>query len=153
MAIPSPLAVEVCARDDDVTLLGRTLFVEGRGEPWWGKVGIAFVVTNRRDTAGRWPRSIRGVVLQRFQFSGFGDGPHLQAGLDPEATGPADQRAWGECLRAASAVLCDRVPDPTKGANHYLTDALFRSAKCPAWAKGVSESRIVKLGRHRFLRL
>lgn len=152
MAIPSPKAVDVCADDDDVTLLARGIFVEGRGETWQGKLGIGFVVKTRRDTRGRWRRSIRGVLLQKDQFSGLGDGPHLKAGLDPEAAGPADRDAWGECLRAASAVLCGRAKDPTGGANHYLREDLFRSDKCPRWAKGPAFVSL-KIGNHRFLGL
>lgn len=148
MASPSQLSKDVCASDDDVTFGARTAFGEARGEPFVGKVAVVYTLKTRRESKGRWPNSIKGVGLQRFQFSCYDDGPHLPPVLDPENS--HDVKAWGECLRAASAVLCGRVPNPAPGANHYLTKKLYDSPKCPSWAKKMAVVAVI--GGHIFLK-
>lgn len=135
--------------DDPTTLAGRTAFGEARGEPWEGKVAVCHVLLTRQ-LDGRHGPTIRDVALRRAQFSCFLPGPH-RAAVDAFPLGRGEERAAGECLRAAVAVLAGRLPDPTHGATHYLARKLYDSPKCPKWAKEPPVKVSAEIGQHVFL--
>ena len=145
---PDPRCIEVCAYDDDCTMLARTVFGEARSAPPVDDAGVAWVILNRRRRVGRFPNSIRGAALQKWAFSCFNsDNPSLKAVLDPESHEPD---AWGRALRVSSSVLCGRLADPTGGADHYVTRAFYLGARPTHWCKKMKVT--VVLGPHVFLR-
>lgn len=112
----------------DVYLLARTIYAEGRGEPYTGQVAIGAVVLNRvRDDA--FPNTISGVVYQRHAFTAVSDG---QINLTPNET----------AMRAARDAISGW--DPTGGALYYYNPAVATSA----WI--FDRQTITVIGKHVF---
>ena len=112
----------------DVYLLAKTIYAEGRGEPYTGQVAIGAVVLNRvRDNA--FPNSISGVVYQRHAFTAVTDG---QINLTPNET----------AMRAARDAI--NGWDPTGGALYYYNPAVATSA----WI--FDRQTVTVIGKHVF---
>jgi N-acetylmuramoyl-L-alanine amidase len=112
----------------DVYLLAKTIYAEGRGEPYTGQVAIGAVVLNRvRDDA--FPNSISGVVYQRHAFTAVTDG---QINLTPNET----------AMRAARDAI--NGWDPTGGALYYYNPAVATSA----WI--FDRQTVTVIGKHVF---
>ena len=112
----------------DVYLLARTIYAEGRGEPYTGQVAIGAVVLNRvRDNA--FPNTISGVVYQKHAFTAVTDG---QINLTPNDT----------AMRAAKDALSGW--DPTGGALYYYNPAIATSA----WI--FDRQTVTVIGKHVF---
>ncbi len=131
----------------DMDILARTIWGEARSEPREGRIAVAHVAFNRLyDT--RWPNEadMAGVCLQSLQFSCWNT-------TDPNRTmmarlSMADPMLQ-ECMAIAWAAFVGLVPDPTKGANHYLNPRAVK--RLPDWANG--DKRTVTIGAHEFFRL
>jgi N-acetylmuramoyl-L-alanine amidase len=112
----------------DVYLLARTIYAEGRGEPYTGQVAIGAVVLNRvRDNA--FPNTISGVVYQKHAFTAVSDG---QINLTPNDT----------AMRAARDAI--NGWDPTGGALYYYNPAVATSA----WI--FDRQTVTVIGKHVF---
>ena len=129
----------------DLEVGARTLYGEARGEPRDGKVAVAWVIRNRMADE-RWPDYASEVCLQRFQFSVW-----WFAGGNLDATMRQCDAAVDEFVAIFHAVMVDAIPDPTSGANHYLTEAVARSANRPTWFTW--QKVTTKRGNHIFLKL
>jgi spore germination cell wall hydrolase CwlJ-like protein len=145
---------DLFARLTDETALAGTIWGEARGESLTGKAAVGCVVRNRAAD-GRWPHTIKDVVLQPKQFSvwNVSHDPNSQAVrllmarvVEGE---PVIDPVWRECLWVANGVCEGYVTDCTQRAVYYLTDALYRLAP-PKWASGLTET--VRIGAHVFLR-
>lgn len=112
----------------DVYLLAKTIYAEGRGEPYVGQVAIGAVVLNR-VRAKEFPNSVSGVVYQRHAFTAVSDG---QINLTPNDT----------AMRAAKDAL--NGWDPTGGALYYYNPAVATSA----WI--FDRQTITVIGKHVF---
>ncbi|KKL72074.1 hypothetical protein LCGC14_2088570 [marine sediment metagenome] len=55
----------------ELEVMGRTLWVEVRGELIAGKIGVANVIMNRVARGGWWGDTIKKVCLFPFAFSGW----------------------------------------------------------------------------------
>ena len=114
--------------ESDVYLLAKTIYAEGRGEPYTGQVAIGAVVMNRvRDSA--FPNTVSGVVYQKHAFTAVSDG---QINLTPNDT----------ALRAARDAI--NGWDPTGGALYYYNPAVATSA----WI--FDRQTVTVIGRHVF---
>ena len=114
--------------ESDVYLLARTIYAEGRGEPYTGQVAIGAVILNRvRSDA--FPNTISGVVYQKNAFTAVLDG---QINLVPNDT----------ALRAARDAI--NGWDPTGGAIYYYNPAIATSA----WI--FERQTVTVIGRHVF---
>ena len=112
----------------DVYLLARTIYAEGRGEPYTGQVAIGAVVLNRiRDDA--FPNTLSGVVYQKHAFTAVSDG---QINLTPNDT----------AMRAARDAI--NGWDPTGGALYYYNPAIATSA----WI--FDRQTVTVIGKHVF---
>lgn len=112
----------------DVYLLARTIYAEGRGEPYVGQVAIAAVVLNRVRSAA-FPNTISGVVYQKNAFTAVTDG---QINLTPDDT----------ALKAAKDAI--NGWDPTGGAMYYYNPAVATSA----WI--FDRQTVTVIGKHVF---
>jgi peptidoglycan hydrolase-like protein with peptidoglycan-binding domain len=126
---------------DDV-LMAMNLYAEARGE--YARLGdealyaVAQVVMNRTMSGGQFPSSVKGVILQPYQFSWTNPGdPNLAAAYRP------DPAIWRACLRVAREVIGGGGSNPVKGAEHYHA----RSVR-PSWAK--PSRRVATIGEHIF---
>ncbi len=112
----------------DVYLLAKTIYAEGRGEPYTGQVAIGAVVLNRVRDA-QFPNTVSGVVYQKHAFTAVTDG---QINLTPNDT----------AMRAAKDAM--NGWDPTGGALYYYNPAIATSA----WI--FNRQTVTVIGKHVF---
>ncbi|MBE7079899.1 MAG: spore cortex-lytic enzyme [Clostridiales bacterium] len=112
----------------DVYLLAKTIYAEGRGEPYVGQVAIGAVIMNRvRNHA--FPNTVSGVVYQKGAFTAVDDG---QINLTPNET----------AMKAARDAI--NGWDPTGGAIYYYNPAVATSA----WI--FERQTVTVIGKHVF---
>ena len=123
----------------DVQVLACTLFGEARSEPTEGIIAVGNVVKNRaQDAKHRWGTTIRGVCLQKWQFSCWvpegGEGNYKRlAGLVADLkAGPVSDSRYKECAWIATGIAKDWVRDNVSGANHYHHVSMLPR---PKWAQ------------------
>ena len=112
----------------DVYLLARTIYAEGRGEPYVGQVAIGAVVLNRVRNAA-FPNTVSGVVYQKHAFTAVSDG---QINLTPNDT----------AMKAARDAMGGW--DPTGGALYYYNPAVATSS----WI--FDRQTVTVIGKHVF---
>lgn len=112
----------------DVYLLAKTIYAEGRGEPYTGQVAIGAVVLNRVRNPS-FPNTISGVVYQKHAFTAVTDG---QINLTPNET----------AMKAARDAI--NGWDPTGGAIYYYNPAVATSA----WI--FDRQTVTVIGKHIF---
>ena len=112
----------------DVYLLARTIYAEGRGEPYTGQVAIGAVVLNRVRSSA-FPNTISGVVYQKHAFTAVTDG---QINLTPNDT----------AMKAARDAI--NGWDPTGGALYYYNPAVATSS----WI--FDRQTVTVIGKHVF---
>ena len=114
--------------DSDLYLLARTIYAEGRGEPYTGQVAIGAVIMNRIRSSA-FPNTVAGVVYQKHAFTAVSDG---QINLTPNET----------AMKAARDAV--NGWDPTGGALYYYNPAVATSA----WI--FDRQTITVIGKHVF---
>lgn len=112
----------------EVYLLAKTIYAEGRGEPYTGQVAIGAVVLNR-VRSNDFPNTISGVVYQKHAFTAVSDG---QINLTPNET----------AMKAARDAI--NGWDPTGGALYYYNPAIATSS----WI--FDRQTITVIGKHVF---
>lgn len=112
----------------DVYLLAKTIYAEGRGEPYVGQVAIGAVIMNRIRSAS-FPNTVSGVVYQKGAFTAVDDG---QINLTPNET----------AMKAARDAI--NGWDPTGGALYYYNPAVATSA----WI--FDRQTVTVIGKHIF---
>lgn len=126
-------------------ILAINVWAEARGEPYKGKLGVAFATMNRVGDK-RWPKSVHDVVLQAWQFSWTNPSDPNRMRMDEISW---DDPFFVEAHKAACAAFYKLVADPTNGANHYLNPNVVKSL--PDWYhKGKLTATI---GAHEFFKL
>lgn len=144
---------ELFARLTDEDALALTIYGEARGEPLHGQAAVGCVVRNRTKDP-RWPDTYKGVCLQPKQFSCWNPGFDANAqavrtmGERLVSGGNADP-ALRQCGWIAAGVIDGIILDATKGADHYMTEQLYRLAT-PKWARAMRET--ARIGSHVFLK-
>ena len=114
--------------ESDVYLLARTIYAEGRGEPYTGQVAIGAVIMNRIRSP-KFPNTVSGVVYQKHAFTAVSDG---QINLTPNDT----------AMKAARDAM--NGWDPTGGALYYYNPAVATSS----WI--FDRQTVTVIGRHVF---
>ncbi|MBQ8374288.1 MAG: spore cortex-lytic enzyme [Clostridia bacterium] len=114
--------------ESDVYLLARTIYAEGRGEPYTGQVAIGAVVMNRIRSSS-FPNTVAGVVYQKNAFTAVSDG---QINLTPNDT----------AIKAARDAM--NGWDPSGGALYYYNPAVATSS----WI--FDRQTITVIGKHVF---
>lgn len=135
----------------DEETVARTVWGEARGEPFNGKIAIAWVIRNRveLDLHGDekpdwWGEGYEAVCLKPWQFSCWNaNDPNREKLL---AVTDADAM-YRDSLDAARLVIAGKVDDPTGGATHYLNPDIVAT---PRWALAATET--VRIGRHLFFK-
>ena len=115
-------------------LLAMMVCLEAEGEPFQGKVGVAYVAVNRSE---QWGQPLTQVIMAPNQFGGWRRVERLER-LAP--------RTWLDCKRAALVVMDRTTPDPSFGAVHFLSNRDLQ--RPPAWIQRVRIT--TKIGRHTF---
>ena len=129
-------------RPIDLWVVAQTIWGEARGEPFDGKVGVAWVLLNRQTLHLRWKdRTLAAICHAPSQFSCW-------LPTDPNARKVAQitlaDPAFVDCMEVALSVLGGRRPSPVDGATHYYADTI----PAPAWAHG--HTPVAHIGHHLF---
>lgn len=142
----------------DILVGALTIYGEARGEDLQGQIAVAHVLINRAKAKKWWGKRVEGlpdhslaaVCLKPWQFSVWNPNDPNRAKLVSLRENYARAITDPVCRRALKALidaLDGYVPDPTGGACHYVTNALYQSGKAPDWAQGRQHIRI---GSHLF---
>lgn len=115
-------------RSTDLYLLAKTIYAEGRGEPYIGQVAIGAVILNRVKSS-QFPNTVAGVVYQRGAFTAVADG---QINLEPDKT----------AYNAAQDAL--NGWDPSYGCLYYYNPAVATSS----WI--FNRPTVTVIGKHVF---
>ena len=127
----------------DLDWVAMTVKQEAEGEPYDGKLMVAFTIANRM---GRDRASASDVVLRAFQLSCWNTSSPTRSRLDDFETNRA---VWLDSYKAAAAALCGLVDDPTRGATSYLNPTTTTAEQ--RRAAGYAPERVrVALGKHHF---
>lgn len=151
---------EVLAALSERDTLVLTMLGEARGEEVEGRLAVGCVVRERARDPERWPDDIKGVCLQRWQFSCWNDTDPNYAKLIEIGRLLVDDHAvrttfvsdalYRETRWIADGILSNVVRERVGRANHYLTRALWET-KPPKWAQG--QRPVAFVGRHVFMKL
>lgn len=112
----------------DLYLLAKTIYAEGRGEPYVGQVAIGAVILNRVESSS-FPNTVAGVIYQKGAFTAVADG---QINLEP------DQTAYNAAQDALNGW------DPSYGCLYYYNPAVATSS----WI--FDRKTVTIIGRHVF---
>jgi len=127
--------------NNDIDTLARTLYGEARGEPYKGKLLVAYVILNRWRTGYRNKETIAQVCQDPWQFSCWNkNDPNL---FKLQAVDMAD-KVFRECYKAALEAI-DSVNELPLTTRHYYATSM---PSPPFWAAGHEPVR--EHGRHRF---
>ena len=116
------------ASSSDLYLLAKTIYAEGRGEPYTGQVAIGAVILNRVRSSS-FPNTVAGVVYQPGAFTAVSDG---QINLEP------NQTAYNAARDALGGW------DPSYGSLYYYNPAIATSS----WI--FSRPTVTVIGNHVF---
>jgi len=120
-------------------LLAITIYLEAGNQPYEGKVAVAQVIMERVSD-GRWPDTIRTVIMKPKHFSCWN-------GRSPNDVSFVFNKAGRECLKIAEDCLDGKILG--EGYNHYC-----RYDCNPSWLEGVDRKRFGKrIGDHEFFKL
>jgi len=127
---------------DDLYFLVLTVSMEAGGEPYEGKLAVAYTVMNRG-------KSVIDTVLRSYQFSAWNTDSSTRLGIDDTPIA-----VLRECYKASCAAYFKLSEDPSLGATHYLNEEVTRKARggtLPTW---FDESKVTaRIERHTFLKL
>ena len=132
-------------RVNELFLLAATVAMEAEGEPYKGKLAVAYVIVNRSQRQVPF-KSISDVVLDPYDFSAWNTKGGRQLSLDTFSF-----VVWRDSEKAAASAYYGIEKDPTRGADHYLNVELTRKLRggtLPAWL--LAMKRTAKIGLHTF---
>lgn len=145
-----------------------TLYGEAANEPIQGLIAVGCCIRNRvLADLGRdgkpdwWGESFKGVCLKAWQFSCWWEDNANTQRVYALAQALIDRQPYGErnliaeLQWIASGLIEDRLRDITRGSDHYITSALYRSNP-PSWARlqdGTKRTPITSVASHVFFRL
>jgi len=126
----------------ELTIGALTVAMEAQGEPYQGKLGVAYVILNR---ALKLRQEISRVVLSPYQFSAWNTGSPTKIFM-----GDIDSTVYAECVTAMQSAYSRHEPDPTEGAISYLNEeeVIKEQGKLPLWVSRMTKT--VQLGKHTF---
>src|SRR3990167_8660013 len=134
---PTSAVPEPAARD----LAIRTMIGEAANQGPEGLAAVAHTIQNRLK-AGTFGKDIPNIVLARNQFEPWQTRRGELEKIDPNSS------QYQMAAKIYDDVIGGRIPDPTKGATHFLNPEIVmqRSGRLPPWAQGDG----TKIGQHTF---
>jgi len=131
---------------DEIYFLILTVEQEAGWEPFDGQLGVAYVIMNRSRSS---KSSVIDTVLRSMQFSCWNTDSPTRMNIDT-----IPDKVLRDCYKAAVAAFFGLLPDPTKGATHYLNEGVtkkLRNGTLPGW---FDETKVTtRIGNHTFLKL
>lgn len=124
--------------------LALNVYSEARSEPVMGQYAVALVTLNRAEHKDE---KVCAEVFKPYQFSWTNVGVAKVKGgwAIPRALQPHEKDAWWKAVKIASVTLAGRMPDITRGATYYHTQAVS-----PAWRTAFEVTK--RIGFHVFYR-
>jgi hypothetical protein len=122
-----------CKRSGECSKMAEALAYETRSESLMGSIAVGYVIVERTKNPERWPKTVRGVVAQKNQFS-------YMSRRQKTRPKPED---WERAYIASYQILHGEVKNPIGQSDHYHT----LKAK-PKWAKKMRY--IATVGSHKF---
>lgn len=133
---------------DEITLIKWTVAMEAEGEPFLGKLAVAYVICNRMR---QWKQSAADVCLRKWQFSGWNTDSPTRMRLDE-----ISDKVMLEARKAAEGAYYQHFDDPTKGAVYYLNPTMTRALRGGTlpewWYEDTDPESEVVIGKHVFRR-
>lgn len=133
----------------DLDVVARTVYGEARGEPWLGKVAVAWVIRNRvevdlndDDKPDWWGEGYIPISKHPWQFSCWNEKDPNRELL--EKIDVSTSSVFRECVAAASMVMLGMIPDPTFRSFHYINPKYARAE----WFVG--KQHCFSVGKHIF---
>jgi N-acetylmuramoyl-L-alanine amidase len=120
----------------DRIIVAITVAAEARSEPIITQQWIVWSIYNRVKS-GRYPSTMSGVCLQRWQFSEWNMDIPDRTNLGNVLKLPEDNPEWLDALSAYDSVMqkiSDGEEDPTKGATHFYGTSI----PAPSWTVGAT---------------
>lgn len=124
-----------CKASRECSKLAEALVYEARGESLMGAVAVGFVIVERTKNPTRWPKTVRGVISQKDQFSYISKRQKVK----PK---PED---WERAYITSYQILHDEVSNPIGVSDHYHTLKVR-----PKWARKMQY--VATVGQHKFYR-
>lgn len=124
-----------CKANKDCSKMAEALVYEARGESLIGAVAVGYVIVERTKNPTRWPKTVRGVIAQKDQFSYV----NKRQKVRPK---PED---WERAYITSYQILHGEIKNPIGSSDHYHTLKVR-----PKWAK--SMQYVATVGRHKFYR-
>lgn len=124
----------------NISQLALLVWREARGEPYLGKVAVAWTVRNRVEHPKWWGDSYSAVMGMKWQYSA------LAAPGDPQLVKwpRYPDTEFSECLAIADKVIHGTVASPVAGADSYYATSIA----APFWAKDAQF--VGAVGNHKF---
>ncbi len=140
--------VEVASPEgDDQLILARTIYGEAAGESDVGKEGVAEVVMNR-VASGRYPRTVKTVCLQPYQFSCWNANDPNRSKILSLTPGKGN-KAFDTCFEVAARAIAGKIDHLSDGVLHYYADYISK----PSWVTKSPAAVMEKhIGHHLFYR-
>lgn len=139
----------------DAGVAARTAWGEARGEGDAGLIAVLWCIRNRVDLDlghdGKpdwWGEGYAGVCLARAQFSCWLSSDPNRSKM---AALPDTDPVLMHVTELARRVISGAVPDPTRGATHYLTRAAYLATPPDHWCH--TRPACAQIGHHLFFRL
>ena len=123
----------------ELEVLAVLVFQEARNQPFIGQVAVAEVVLNRVRLPN-FPKTIRRVIKQPYQFSGVGAKGVVQTKAQAMRLNP---EAWSIAYTAATFARASNI---TNGATHFHATYVN-----PNWSSKRYKTK--RIGSHKFYKL
>ena len=134
-------------KNKEIELIAKTIWGEGRGESYEGKVAIGNVIMNRYKISQAtrksdwWGNTIEQIILHPYQFSCHN---HNDPNKSKIALLTSQDSHYRESLKIARGILSGAIKDNTLGATHYFAYKTVR----PRWASKMKKTK--RIGNHDF---
>lgn len=122
-----------CKRSGECSKMAEALVYEARGETLMGSVAVGYVIVERTKNPERWPKTVRGVVSQKNQFSYTTRRQKVRPKLED----------WERAYITSYQILHGEVDSPIGKSDHYHTLKVK-----PKWAKKMQY--VATIGSHKF---
>lgn len=124
-----------CRRSGECSKMAEALVYEARGETLLGSIAVGYVIVERTKNPTRWPKTVRGVVSQKAQFSYTTKRQRVKP----------KREDWERAYITSYQILNGEVKNPIGKSDHYHTLKVR-----PKWAKKMQY--VATVGSHKFYR-
>ena len=137
--------MNIITKEQELFLVSTTVAMEAEGEPYRGKLAVAYVIFNRASSTNK---SVISVIFSPYAFSAWNNHGGRQRVLDH-----ISDKVWKDSEKAASSSYYHLEPDPTLGATHYLNIPLtkkIRGGTLPVWVSRLKKTAVID--KHTFFK-